>query len=312
MTSLDADLVRGWFGRIRNTEEPVMPQLRIVPTVQENLALAAGADLIETAVCGTGVIDDGYGPSGLTELPAAMLQRYLTAFAAGIASARLAFAGAASDDLDSNDVIGEPAAAGDASALAVAAGLNAGAAALHGEIAIGSDRPAQRWGPAEPTAAESARLAGFAAAELVVNGAGLHEIAAAAAGAAINGWRLGLPEHPVERVEYRTRGLVGALLVALEIQTRDPEPPALPASCGALPGQNLGRPFTAEITFTMGLAPAEIRSLTNDLAGLVTELAVWSGGQWPRFHVHTDRAGDVIAQVYAYGTPFDLEITEIG
>ena len=62
----------------------------------------------------------------------------------------------------------------------------------------------------------------------------------------------------------------------------------------------------------MGLAAAEIRSLSDDLAGLVTEVTVWPGGQWPRFHLHTERPGDVIGQVYAYGTPFDLEITEIG
>jgi len=39
---------------------------------------------------------------------------------------------------------------------------------------------------------------------------------------------------------------------------------------------------------------------------------MWPGSQWPRFHLHTDRAGDVIGQVYAYGTPFDLLITEQG
>lgn len=311
MTSLDADLVRAWFRRIRDTAEPVMPQWRIVPTVQEDLALTAGGDQVESAVSGTSAVDAGYGSGELTELPAMMLQRYLTAFAAGIASARLAFAANTSEDPESGEVLAADA-MGDTDALALAAGLNAAAAALHGEIVTGSDRQAERWRHCEPTAAESARLAGFAAAELVVNGAGLHEIAAAAAGAAITGWRLGLPENPVERAEYRVRGLVGALLVALEIQTRDPEPPAHPASCGALPGQNLGRPFTAEITFTMSLAPAEIRSLSNDLAGLVTEIAVWPGGQWPRFHLHTERAGDVIGQVYACGTPFDLEITEIG
>ena len=138
----------------------------------------------------------------------------------------------------------------------------------------------------------------------------MHEVAASAAAAACNGWRIGLPGHPVERLEYRTRALVGLLLEALEIQTRDPEPPAEPASCGALPGENLGRPFTAEITFTMGLAQAEIRSLEDDLTGLAADVTVWPGSRWPRFHVHTDRAGDVIGQVYAYGTPFDLTITE--
>ena len=143
-----------------------------------------------------------------------------------------------------------------------------------------------------------------------MNGAGLHDVAGTAADVAMSGWQIGLPDDPVDRIEYRARGLVGLLLVALEQETRDPEPPGEPASCGALPGQNLGRPFPAEITFTMGLAPADIRSLANDLAGLAAEVTVWPGSQWPRFHVHTDRAGDVIGQVYAYGTPFDLTITE--
>jgi hypothetical protein len=113
----------------------------------------------------------------------------------------------------------------------------------------------------------------------------------------------------VERDEYRAAVLVGAVLVALEIATRDPEPPAVPASCGALPGENLGEPFSAEITFTMGLAAEEIRSLSADLGQLATEIAVWPGSNWPRFHVHTDQPAEVIGQIYAHGTPFDLQIT---
>lgn len=311
MTVLDDELVRRWFDRVRGTGEPVMPQWGIVPTTQERHALATGGEAVAAAVSGESSgglaqVDE----SALTELPALMVLRYLNAFAAGVASARLAFA-PADLDADSGDG-GFPAGpdGGDTGALALAAGLNAGAAALHGEIPATGERPVESRTYSEPTAAEAARLAGFAAAELVVDGAGLHQIAAAAAAAATNGWRIGLPGHPVDRLEYRTRGLVGLLLVALEIQSRDPEPPAEPASCGALPGENLGRPFAAEITFTMGLPAAEIRSLADDLDGLATEVAVWPGGQWPRFHVHTDRPGDVIGQVYAYGTPFDLVITE--
>ncbi len=279
-----------------------MPHWGIVPTEQERFALDQGASRVEEAV-----LDDrlpSADTAALTEIPALMVLRYLDALAAGIASTRLAFLNVeAPADLALDGVSG-----GDVAAFALVAGLNAGAAALHGEIDTSSDHPGR--GGREPTAAESARLAGVAAAELVVNGAGLHEVAGHAAGVARSGWQIGLPDDPVDRIEYRARGLVGLLLVALEQETRDPEPPGEPASCGALPGENLGRPFPAEITFTMGLAPAEIRSLANDLAGLATEVTVWPGSQWPRFHVHTERAGDVIGQVYAYGTPFDLMITE--
>ena len=162
----------------------------------------------------------------------------------------------------------------------------------------------------EPSAAEAARLAGLTAADLVVDGAGLQRIATSAAGAAMNGWQIGLPEDPAERDEYRTRGLVGLLLNALAQETRDPEPPAAPASCGALPGDNTGRAFEAEITFSMGLAAAEIRSLAADLEQVSAEVTVWPGGQWPFFHVHSDRPGEVVGQIYAYGTPFDLVITD--
>jgi hypothetical protein len=121
-----------------------------------------------------------------------------------------------------------------------------------------------------------------------------------------------LPHIPADRIEYRARGLIGLVLAALEIQTRAPEPPAVPATCGALPGQNLGRPFAAEITFSMGLQAADIRTLSVDLDQFCTEITVWPEGQWPRFHLHTERAGEVIGQIYAYGTPFDLLITDRG
>ena len=59
--------------------------------------------------------------------------------------------------------------------MALVAGLNAGAAALHGQIVSPAQLPGEPgWRATEPTAAESARQAGVAAAELVVDGAGLH------------------------------------------------------------------------------------------------------------------------------------------
>ena len=297
MTSLDADLVRLWFERLRDADQPVMPHWGIVPTDQETAALADGQTQIDCAV------QDRPAPTPaaiLTEVPARLLRRYLHALAAGISGTRQMLGPANAED---GRDLGLP---GDADALALVTGLNAAAASLLGEIEAPAYRDAGR-AYSDPTAAEAARLAGVAAAELVVDGAGLQQVIGSAA-AALNGWQIGLPPDPVERNEYRTRALVGIVLSALEQVTRDPEPLGEPASCGALPGQNLGRAFNAEITFSMGLADSEIRSLAADLAEIQAEVVVWPGGQWPRFHLHTDRPGEAVGLLYAYGTPFDLEI----
>lgn len=298
MTSLDTDLVRLWFQRLQDADEPVMPHWGIVPTEQELDALAEGQLQIEFAV------QDLPAPTPvatLTEVPARLLRRYLHALAAGVSRTRQMLGPTGAAD---GPELGPP---GDADALALVTGLNAAAASLLGEI----ESPAHRAGGgahSDPTAAEAATLAGVAAAELVVDGAGLQQVIGSAAGA-LNGWQIGLPQDPVERTEYRTRALVGIVLYALEQVTRDPEPLGEPASCGALPGQNLGRAFTAEITFSMGLAETEIRSLSVDLRHIDVDVVVWPGSQWPRFHLHTDRPGETIGLLYAYGTPFDLEIT---
>jgi len=322
MMSFDADLVRRWFRRVQNRDEPVMPHWGIVPTAQEAAALMVGGEQVLAAVEGA---ERGFADrrEDLDELPARLVRTYLDAVAAGIAGTRAAFAATADEGSLGPQSPGGAAAAGgsgtgwdvgDVGTMALVAGLNAGAAALHGEITSPSGRADLQWRAAEPTAAESARQAGVAAAELVVTGAGLPEIAGLAADVAMTGWRIGVPDDPIDRIEYRTRGLLGILLVALELETRDPEPAADPASCGAAAGENLGRQFDAEITFTMGLAPAELRALSDDLAGLVSELVVWPGrdsrNSWPRFHLHTVRPAEVIGQVYAYGTPFDLAITD--
>ena len=72
-----------------------------------------------------------------------MVLRYLDALAAGIASTRLAFCG-----VDAVPEVGGSA-DGDVAAFALVAGLNAGAAALHGEIDASSE-PAQRTGNRPP------------------------------------------------------------------------------------------------------------------------------------------------------------------
>jgi hypothetical protein len=303
MTLLDADLVHTWFGLLADPDQPATSELLLVPTAQEARVFGAGeADLLAAVLDEPSPDRPGTATEPPTELPARMLRSYLHALAAGIAGTRqmLADAGQHADD--------EPA-FGDTGALALVTGLNAAAAALHGQIVAPSRRSVEEVRGLEPTAAESASLAGVAAAELVVNGAGLHEVAATAAAAAIGGRRIGLPTESVERDEYRAAVLVGAVLRALEIATREPEPPAEPAECGAMPGENLGEPFEAEITFTMGLASDEIRSLSADLGQLATDVAIWPGNSWPRFHLHTNRPAEVIGQIYAHGTPFDLQIT---
>jgi len=322
MTTFDADLVHGWFGRLRDTETPVMPHWGIVPTAEESAALAAGAAMVAAALQDRSLPD---AATDLTEVPARLVGRYLAALAAGIVGTRQVLVDqvvprAGRDDGADEAVAGAGqvrdqlvTAAGttaDVGALSLVTGLNAAAAALHGEIAAPAYRSAESRHGAEPSAAESVRLAGVSAAELVVNGAGLHEIAAAAAGATMGGWKIGLPDDPAERTEYRVRGLIGMLLFALEEQTRDPAPPGEPASCGARPGENLGHPFPAEVTFTMGLALTEVRALCDDLEQLAGEVTVWPGSLWPSFHVHTDRPGEVVGQIYAYGTPFDLVISD--
>jgi len=336
MTSFDAELVDLWFGRALDSEQPLMPFWGIRPTDQESTVILAGQQELRAAIgqaapeagphssrasARSSADESGRGITGEpsrqtsasppTELAARMLRSYLGAVAAGVAETRRTLALADTDTGADMAAGGQP--IGDPGSLALVAGLNAGAAALYSEYAPTGYRPAGPSGAAEPTAAESARLAGVSAAELVVDGADLHQIAGAAAGVA-RGWRVGLPENAQEQADYRVRALVGLLLVALEHVTREPEPAAEPASCGAGPGENAGHSFPAEVTFQIGVEPGSARSLAAELRALADEVAVWvSGdGSWYTFHVHTDRPGEVVGQVYAYGTAFDLQITDRG
>ena len=301
MTTLDVDLVRRWFDRLRRQDLSVIAYWGVRPTVQELAALEEGGAGLDLAV------RDLPPPApvvGLTETPALMLRDYLSGFAAGISETRRLLAADPPDDL----MGGLDPGAGASGALALAAGLNAAAAALDDPVRGGRR---SRFPPDGPSAADSARSAGVAAAELVVDGADLHRVAALAAGAAINGWRIGLPEDAGERADYRTKALVGMLLVALELESRDPLPPAQPAACGALPGENRGAAFLAEITCTMHVDGETMAILTGELNRLCREVAIWPTDGSPAFHLHTDRPGEVIEQLYASGVPFDLQITRL-
>lgn len=303
MTALDVDLVHRWFDRLRRHDRSVIAYWGVRPTAQELAAFDEGAAGIDLA------IRDLPRPAPVTELTevaALMVRDYLTGFAAGISETRRLLGIDRFDDLPADLLDGFDPGAGISGGLALAAGLNAAAAALDG-----TDRRSGRIVPGS-SAADSARSAGVAAAELVVDGADLHRVAALAAGAAINGWRIGLPDDPDELADYRAKALVGMLLVALELECREPLPPAQPAACGALPGENRGTAFLAEITCTMQVDGETMAVLTGELARLCREVAIWPTDGSPAFHLHTDRPGEVIEQLYASGMPFDLQITRLG
>ncbi|MBM9469558.1 hypothetical protein [Nakamurella leprariae] len=207
-----------------------------------------------------------------------------------------------------HDAAGAPEDDGSAPSMALVAGLIAGAAALQDSLG--------GWSPpetpkAEPTAAEVARLAGVTAAELAVDGADLAAIAAQAAGTAVLGWTVGVPGDARALTEYRTRGLIGMLLIALQQASRAPEPPAEPASCGAGPGEHRGSAFDAEIGFEIRCEDPERDTLIAELQPLAQEVRVWSSNGVHAFHVHTRRPGEVISLAYASGMLFDLEITAL-
>ena len=181
-----------------------MPHWGIVPTEQETVRAGRGRGAGRGGGAGRpAAVRRRRRP--LTEIPARMLLRYLDALAAGIAvdPAGVPRRRCAAAIRRLGGVAG-----GDVGRV----GAGRGAERRRGRAARRDRRqlrPARPAAAAEPTAAESARLAGVAAAELVVNGAGLHEVAGAAAGVAMNGWQIGLPDDPVDRIEYRARGLVG-------------------------------------------------------------------------------------------------------
>jgi hypothetical protein len=301
MTTLDADLVRRWFDRLRREDLSVVAYWGVRPTPQELVALDEGGAGIDLAIRD---LPRSAPVVELTETAALMLRDYLTGFAAGISETRRLLSVEPTIDLMGG--LDQGAAA--TGALALAAGLNAGAAALDGPT---RDARGTRFTAGGPTAAESARSAGVAAAELVVDGADLHRVAALAAGAAVNGWRVGLPDEPAERADYRAMALMGMLLAALELESRDPLPPAQPAACGALPGENRGTAFLAEITCTMHVDAETMATLTGELGRLCREVSIWPTDNSPAFHLHTERPGEAIEQLYASGVPFDLQITRM-
>lgn len=306
MLALDADLVGRWFDRVRRPDPAVHARWGIRPSAQEREVLDEGGIALACAV------RDLPAPAPvvpLTEPAAELLRGYLSGLAAGISEARRLLVSETSADLMGGLDPGSAVSGG----LALAAGLNAGAAALD-EAARGSS--IRRSAAAGPTVAEAARSAGVAGAELVVDGANLRQVAARAAQTLATSWLTGLPaDEPGAsegRADDRATALIGMVLAALEHECRDPLPPARPAGCGAGPGENRGAAFLAEITCTLHVEAAALPGLTGELGRLCREVSIWPTGGDPAVHLHTDRPGEVIEQLYASGMPFDLAITRIG
>ncbi|GAA1999748.1 hypothetical protein JL107_00165 [Nakamurella flavida] len=315
MTSLDADLVHRWFATVLNPDVPVMPHWGILPSAVEGAVLREGRQLLLAAVVDSTM--PGPPEVAASEPAAREVQTYLHALAAGIAGTQAALLEADGPTQPTQGSVsrltGGPFGAaepvdppGEAPTIALVTGLIAGAAALRDSL----NRPGPPEVPnREPSAAEAARLAGVSAAEVVVDGADLHAVAAISAATAMQGWGVGQPTDPRDRVEYRTRGLIGMLLVGLEQASQTPDPPAVPAACGAGPGENRGRAFTAEVTFEIRCGTSESAALHQDLLALGEDVQWWSRSGVDHFHIHTDSPGEVISQAYASGTLFDLAVT---
>lgn len=288
MAVFDAELVDRWFSRIA-APDVGEPHVRVEPTATEFIAFAEGRRLVLAALRSAAAASSAVTDPRVVRIdePAARkLLAYLRTFAAGVAEVRQANT--------------EP--PGTGSPLAVATGLISGAAAL-------GDGPAGSASTPERPTQLVAHRAGMVAAETVVTGAGLSEVARGAAAVALAGWTPTSPSDREGLVEHRTQLLLFRLWAALVDATRPPRTGPERASCGAPPGQNHGTVFAAEITFTMFGGTTEVESLRLDLSAAAQEVMVWSDGDRHQFHVHTDRAGETISRAYLATTLFDLQIT---
>lgn len=285
MKTFDTDLVSRWFHGLLDAAGSADHFSWMETSQEEQQVLAVGNQAITDAL-------------QWSELPVAMpapvhpaaaiLQVYLIGMATGVAGARQRMQ--RNGDLDEVAV---------ADRLCLVAGLIAGGAAVAVE-------PQDLLAPdGRPTAADLARAAGTAAAELVVDGADLHSIAGAAAAAALVS---GPPDGANRDPGYRARALIGLVLVGLQRSTAPAGEPVRPPSCGARPGVNGGAELLAEVTFTMFMQAEDSDRLQRTLEGLSDEVVLWSEGDRRYFHVHTRAAGEVIAESYAVGTVFSLVI----
>ncbi len=293
MTTFDTALVGRWFDFLIDDQDAgvALAQWGIRPTVTERQVLIDGREAIAAAVGWSRMPTPATVPS-LSDGPAMALAAYLVGMATGIAGTRRAMLESGPDEVAMAD------------RLSLVAGLIAGGAALQ----VGLDELDRIDGPAdriEPSATDLARVAGTSAAELVVDGADLHTITTAAASAAMVS---GPPDGANRSPRYRTRALVALVLLALQRSTAPPGDPVDPPSCGARPGVNNGAELLAEITFTSFLSAADSARLERTLRSVADEVVVWSEADRRHFHVHSRAAGEVVAEAYAVGSVFSLEI----
>ena len=281
MTTFDTDLVNRWFSRLLDPDGSTDHSSWLRPDGDERAVLLTGGQAIAAAVGWSELPNQAPPPPGPA---AALLQVYLAGMATGIAGARRTM----TENGDLGDVTA-------ADRLCLVAGLIAGGAAAAVESSSGQGTEA----------ADLARTAGTAAAELVVDGADLHAITSAAAAGAL---LAGPPDEANRHPDYRSRALVASVLVGLQRATAPAGTPVRPPSCGARPGVNGGAEFLAEVTFTMFLPADETAGLERTLTRLAEEVVVWSEGDRRSVHVHTRVAADVIAEAYAVGTVFSLVI----
>jgi hypothetical protein len=285
MKTFDTDLVSQWFHGLLDPIGSADHSAWLTTSEEERQVLSLGGQAITDALQWSELPVALPAPS---QPAAAVLQVYLIGMATGVAGARQRMQ--RSGDLDEVSV---------ADRLCLVSGLIAGGAALAVEPQdlLASD--------GRPTAADLARAAGTAAAELVVDGADLHSIAGAAAAAALVS---GPPDGANQDPGYRARALIGLVLVGLQRSTAPPGEPVRPPTCGARPGVNGGTELLAEVTFTMFMPREDSDRLQQTLAGLAEEVVIWSEGDRRYFHVHTRAAGEVIAESYAVGTVFSLVV----
>lgn len=279
--AVDAHLIAAWAERVLNPARPVLRVPGVRPTERERSALGRGFAQLRAAVLGESLQQSTGGQQPENDLEnrdvATHLERYVVGIAAGI-----------------------EATGADRDPMSLVAGLIAGAAALQYSRAgsMGDD----------PPAAELAARAGVAAADLAAEGADLARIVEAAAGVANSGWQLVQPAEPEQADEFRLRALIGMLLAALaQVVGRGDDDVAV-AGCGAGPGDHSGRRFLAEVTFEFHGDAAARAALEQTLSTMGTDLRVWPAEDSAQFHLHTVHPADVVGEVYAVGTPFDLRI----
>lgn len=281
MIEVDVHLVTAWGDRLFDAARPVMRHWGVRPTDEERTALGAGFAAIRIAVLGEhppgGALNERAGrqPSAATDL-----ERYLRGVAAGI-----------------------EATGADRDPMSLVAGLVAGAARLQ------FDRAGR--GGEEPSAAEAAARAGVAAADVATEGAPLARVTDVAAAVAAEGWAFGVPDDPELVDDYRLRALIGMVLAALNDVVSAMQDGPQVAGCGATAGDHRGRTFLAEVTFEFRGAAAAQARLADSIGLMGTDLRVWPGSGddgITHYHLHTNHPAEVVGEIYAMGTPFDLLI----